>query len=240
MEKLGKAFRKTLPNSFQSAIKKATNKGKEKVGEITKNAENSQTSAEDGATDGQYLAATFEKNYGIKKAKNSVEIQNAQPSTAEEPAKDAKNAENSQSPAENGATADGQSLATFENNENLKNEICSICLDEDNLLSTDPKNSEVKELNKCHHRFHRECVDGWLITNQTCPTCRGVEADSNDLPATAAAAGSKPVANVEPKHRHLTMMVVVCERAAKGHGWWALNHVTMVKLQPCPYPWFQT
>nr|AAP30834.1 putative gland protein G10A06 [Heterodera glycines] len=32
------------------------------------------------------------------------------------------------------------------------------------------------KLSKCHHRFHRECVDGWFKNNDTCPYCRAVVA----------------------------------------------------------------
>ncbi|KAL3117522.1 hypothetical protein niasHT_002839 [Heterodera trifolii] len=93
----------------------------------------------------------------------------------------AKNAENSQTSAEDGAT-DGQSLAeTIEKNENSNGQICSICKDEDNLLGTDPENTKMKELTNCHHRFHRECVDNWLQTQNNCPICR-VRVNSNDLP----------------------------------------------------------
>ncbi|KAL3096319.1 hypothetical protein niasHT_025590 [Heterodera trifolii] len=73
--------------------------------------------------------------------------------------KAAKNVENVQ--PSDGPT-DGQYLtATFENKENSNEEICSICLDEDNLLNTEPENAEMKELTNCKHRFHRKCIDGW-------------------------------------------------------------------------------
>ncbi|KAL3112387.1 hypothetical protein niasHT_018767 [Heterodera trifolii] len=93
--------------------------------------------------------------------------------------KAAKNVEKAQ--PSDGPT-DGQNLtATFENKENTNEEICSICLDEDNLLNTSPENAEMKELTNCKHRFHRKCIDGWLKINKNCPFCRG-EVDENELP----------------------------------------------------------
>ncbi|KAL3081564.1 hypothetical protein niasHS_011442 [Heterodera schachtii] len=50
----------------------------------------------------------------------------------------------------------------------INGQFCAICLD--SSLITD------LELSECHHRFHRECVDGWFKNNDTCPTCRNVVA----------------------------------------------------------------
>ncbi|KAL3091474.1 hypothetical protein niasHS_004879 [Heterodera schachtii] len=50
----------------------------------------------------------------------------------------------------------------------MNGQICAICLD--SSLITD------LELSECHHRFHRDCVDGWFKNNDTCPTCRNVVA----------------------------------------------------------------
>jgi hypothetical protein len=46
-----------------------------------------------------------------------------------------------------------------------KNE-CSICLEEITSKALDKK-----QLN-CGHNFHKECVNEWLETNNTCPLCR--------------------------------------------------------------------
>ncbi|KAL3117529.1 hypothetical protein niasHT_002846 [Heterodera trifolii] len=54
------------------------------------------------------------------------------------------------------------------NDPTMNGQICAICLDAS--LITD------LELSKCHHRFHRECVDGWFKNNDTCPYCRAVVA----------------------------------------------------------------
>ena len=54
--------------------------------------------------------------------------------------------------------------------ENVKEEICSICLEE--LFPEDVENAnEVIEL-KCNHMFHKECLDPWIKTNKNCPLCK--------------------------------------------------------------------
>lgn len=53
---------------------------------------------------------------------------------------------------------------------------CSICLCE--MDST----SVVRKL-RCNHLFHADCIDPWLISNQTCPLCKDdvlVSAGSED------------------------------------------------------------
>ncbi|GAN07969.1 hypothetical protein MAM1_0184c07474 [Mucor ambiguus] len=53
-------------------------------------------------------------------------------------------------------------------NEDIKDEQCLVCLDE--FAFKQP----VRVL-KCHHVFHRECVDRWLCeAHNSCPVCRGV------------------------------------------------------------------
>jgi hypothetical protein len=44
---------------------------------------------------------------------------------------------------------------------------CAVCLAEF------APGAEVRVLPACHHGFHRECVDRWLLTRApTCPVCR--------------------------------------------------------------------
>ena len=43
---------------------------------------------------------------------------------------------------------------------------CSICLQAIN--GTDV----VREINKCKHNFHIDCLEKWFSTNSTCPICR--------------------------------------------------------------------
>ncbi|KAI3410497.1 hypothetical protein GPALN_004598 [Globodera pallida] len=69
------------------------------------------------------------------------------------------------------------STSSNHNNNNCTLAECPICLES---LSAE---ADVKELRSCRHRFHRECVDRWLvqILNTTCPVCRN-QVDRDDLP----------------------------------------------------------
>lgn len=49
--------------------------------------------------------------------------------------------------------------------EDFKNFECPICLDAVN------KSKESKTLN-CGHKFHKECINGWLKTSKICPFCK--------------------------------------------------------------------
>lgn len=52
------------------------------------------------------------------------------------------------------------------NEDNLLNSNCTICLD-------DFKNNEkLMTLTDCKHVFHKECINTWLDTKQTCPNCQ--------------------------------------------------------------------
>ncbi|KAL8028101.1 hypothetical protein ABFX02_14G137800 [Erythranthe guttata] len=50
---------------------------------------------------------------------------------------------------------------------------CSICLD-----SRDPQEL-IKNITKCQHYFHADCIEMWLKNNRTCPVCRTVLSDIN-------------------------------------------------------------
>lgn len=43
---------------------------------------------------------------------------------------------------------------------------CAICQDR---ITT---GQQTRKLNHCNHTFHRSCIDPWLSTHVTCPTCR--------------------------------------------------------------------
>ena len=43
---------------------------------------------------------------------------------------------------------------------------CSIC-----LCNIEEKSSKTTI---CNHTFHLNCIDGWLVNNETCPVCRTV------------------------------------------------------------------
>jgi len=47
-------------------------------------------------------------------------------------------------------------------------ERCSVCLDEYE------KQQMCTRLPKCSHVYHKECIEGWLKTANTCPVCREV------------------------------------------------------------------
>lgn len=56
--------------------------------------------------------------------------------------------------------------------EQLKDESCLVCLD-------DFKLKQPVRVLKCHHVFHRECVDRWLCeSHNSCPVCRGVPVET--------------------------------------------------------------
>lgn len=44
----------------------------------------------------------------------------------------------------------------------LEKEECIICLDE--------SETEWREL-ECHHRYHKSCIEKWIIIRPTCPLC---------------------------------------------------------------------
>lgn len=55
---------------------------------------------------------------------------------------------------------------------------CAICLSESTgmvcpiCLSEFVEGEKLRVLPGCCHSFHVDCVDGWLISNSTCPSCR--------------------------------------------------------------------
>ncbi|KAF7028713.1 hypothetical protein CFC21_040581 [Triticum aestivum] len=44
---------------------------------------------------------------------------------------------------------------------------CAVC------LSAVDEGETVRQLPSCKHLFHQECVDVWLLSNASCPVCRG-------------------------------------------------------------------
>ncbi|KAI5777822.1 hypothetical protein EDC01DRAFT_623604 [Geopyxis carbonaria] len=62
-----------------------------------------------------------------------------------------------------------------------ESERCLIC------LSDYEKEAECRQLTKCKHVFHRECIDEWLTTGRnSCPLCRGEGVkEKNSTPETA-------------------------------------------------------
>ena len=46
-------------------------------------------------------------------------------------------------------------------------EICIICLEEYNRYIFEPKTKLL-----CGHKYHKRCIDRWLLQNPSCPYCR--------------------------------------------------------------------
>ncbi|KAJ1285984.1 hypothetical protein BS78_03G319200 [Paspalum vaginatum] len=63
------------------------------------------------------------------------------------------------------------------------NDVCAICLGEF------ADGEKVRVLPRCAHGFHVRCVDTWLLSHDSCPTCRG-----SVLDAAKAAAAPEPAA----------------------------------------------
>lgn len=65
----------------------------------------------------------------------------------------------------------GNNILINRNNETINSRIdsdesynCTICMEE-------ITNSDIKRLN-CNHKFHQNCINEWLLENNTCPICR--------------------------------------------------------------------
>jgi len=59
-----------------------------------------------------------------------------------------------------------RNISSLETCENETEEVCVIChqpIMNDQIIRT---------LNVCSHKFHIHCIDEWLSSNRTCPTCR--------------------------------------------------------------------
>ena len=52
------------------------------------------------------------------------------------------------------------------NIEDIKENKCSICLEEYN------RDKDIIKL-KCNHEYHKKCIKMWLNINKICPQCRG-------------------------------------------------------------------
>ncbi|KAL6853763.1 hypothetical protein ACP4OV_019792 [Aristida adscensionis] len=64
-------------------------------------------------------------------------------------------------------------------------DVCAICLGEF------ADGEKVRVLPRCAHGFHVRCVDTWLVSHGSCPTCRGSVLDAAAAaPAKSAAAAA--------------------------------------------------
>jgi hypothetical protein len=50
--------------------------------------------------------------------------------------------------------------------ETAETDVCAICLGEF------ADGEKVRVLPRCRHGFHVRCVDAWLVSHGSCPTCR--------------------------------------------------------------------
>jgi len=62
-------------------------------------------------------------------------------------------------------------------------DVCAICLGEF------ADGEKVRVLPRCAHGFHVRCVDTWLLSHDSCPTCRGSVLDGAKAAASAPSAG---------------------------------------------------
>ena len=65
-------------------------------------------------------------------------------------------------------------------NNNANGEVCAICQD-DIIIGC-----QTRQINHCHHNFHRGCIDTWFAQNVHCPVCRHDIRDVVTVPAPAA------------------------------------------------------
>ncbi|CAO2820764.1 unnamed protein product [Amaranthus hypochondriacus] len=61
---------------------------------------------------------------------------------------------------------DSSGTTRMNNNNNVMSTDCMVCLGEFT------EGEKIKVLPKCNHGFHTKCIDTWLLSNSTCPTCR--------------------------------------------------------------------
>jgi hypothetical protein len=64
-------------------------------------------------------------------------------------------------------------------NMTIRNEddVCAICQDDMNI------GNSIREIQACHHKFHRTCIDTWFSRNVHCPVCRHDIRDINSSPS---------------------------------------------------------
>ena len=67
----------------------------------------------------------------------------------------------------------------------VEDESCSVCID------AFERGETLLCLPECQHAFHKDCIEGWLAQNTTCPNCRAslVSAEGEDVEAARAGRG---------------------------------------------------
>lgn len=74
----------------------------------------------------------------------------------------------------------------------IPQKVCTICLDPLDL------EHDVRQLSRCSHVFHRDCLDTWVDSGQvTCPLCRSLLLPPKTNLTRCAAAGDPPPAPLQ-------------------------------------------
>ncbi|KAG8054941.1 hypothetical protein GUJ93_ZPchr0001g32756 [Zizania palustris] len=80
-------------------------------------------------------------------------------------------------------------------------EVCAICLGEF------ADGEKVRVLPRCGHGFHVRCVDTWLVSRDSCPTCRRSVLNGATTKQPPAAAGSSRRAGSEAASAAVTLVI---------------------------------
>ena len=80
-----------------------------------------------------------------------------------------------------------RNISTIETMEEESDEICVIC--------HQPITNQqiIRKLNGCSHKFHIHCIDEWLSSNSTCPTCRRELIESSEENTTRRTTSTLPI-----------------------------------------------
>ncbi|KAL5221724.1 hypothetical protein ABZP36_026437 [Zizania latifolia] len=80
-------------------------------------------------------------------------------------------------------------------------EDCAICLGEF------ADGEKVRVLPRCGHGFHVRCVDTWLVSHDSCPTCRGSVLKGATTKQQAAASGGSQRPGSEGEAAAVTLVI---------------------------------
>jgi hypothetical protein len=87
-------------------------------------------------------------------------------------------------------------------------ECCPICFGEYDSASV-----AVRQL-PCRHYFHPECIDAWLVRDNTCPLCKSLVWVPDNTAAAVDGVGGAGVAQQHLQqqgqgHRHLLRVIII-------------------------------
>lgn len=74
-----------------------------------------------------------------------------------------------------------------------QDDVCAICIE------TFVAKDTVRKL-PCEHRFHKDCLDPWLLSKPTCPLCKGNVLQMLDIHGQEPVPAPAPAAAVTPMH----------------------------------------